>query len=184
MVKEQELFKNTSKLDEKEVEVFQTFVMKKTNLFLSIFFTLVFVAMGVGCCFYLSLFTGIILAVCGALGGFLLLPYLMKEMMKKQNAKIYGGKKYLNTYCFYEECMTIQTESARGQDGAFEDMSNEKLYYNEVFQALAYRDHLYIYVNARQSFILDYKGMTQGTIAELIDFIKSKNIKFVDKNKK
>ncbi len=180
---QEEKFKNTSRLDENEVAIFQKLATKTTNLLISIVFAILFVGLGIGLCF-IDVALGVIMIVCGLLGGFVLLPYLMKDMLKKQNAATFGGKKFLNTYSFFEDYVAITTESTKIDNNNYEEVASEKLYYEDVYKAVLFRDHLYLFINAQQSFIVDYKGMTKGTIAEVIDFIKTKNIKVVDKTTK
>ena len=45
---EELLFKNTSKMDEKEITIFQNFALKKVTITSSVVFALFFVALGIG----------------------------------------------------------------------------------------------------------------------------------------
>lgn len=183
MENEEVLYKNTSKLDTEEIALFQKFAVKKTFIMVSIIFSLIFVGVGVGVSF-IELTFGIITIACGVLGGFVLLPYLMKENLKKQNAQSFGDKKYLNTFDFYGDYVFITSESALPNTNEYSQIASQKLFYTDVYQGVLYRDHLYLYINAQQSFIISYKGMTKGTIAEVIDFLKTKNVKIIDKSAK
>lgn len=180
MEKQEALYKNTSKLDLQEIETFQKFAMKKNMILMSIIFALVFIGIGVGVSFF-ELTLGIVVIVCGALGGFVLLPFLMKDNMKKQNAKNYGDKKYLNTFDFCEDHVLVTSESATEGSNDYKEIASQKLFYTDIYQGVLYRDHLFLYISAQQCFIVNYRGMTKGTIAELIDFLKTKSIKIVDK---
>ena len=180
MEKNEALYKNTSKLDLKEIEMFQKFAMKKNIILISLLFTLVFVGLGVGVSFF-ELTLGIVVIVCGVLGGFVLLPFLMKDNLKKQNAKNFGNQKYLNTFDFTEEYVLITSESASEGSNDYKQLASQKLDYSNIYRGVLYREHLYLYISAQQCFIIDYRGMTKGTIAELIDFLKTKNVKIIDK---
>lgn len=178
------LFKNTSKMNSEEVTVFQNFALKKLHLIVSIGFSLVFVAIGLLLIFFVNLTAGIIAIASGILGGFVLLPYLLKESVKKQNMQNLGDKKYLNTFSFYDDYIIVQSEESEFDKKQFEEIASQKLFYNEIFQIVLFREYLFIYINEVQSFILSYKGMTKGTIAETINFLKTKGIKMIDKTKK
>lgn len=170
-------------MDKEEIALFQNFAMKKNLIILSICFALIFVGIGVGVSF-IELTFGIITIVCGVLGGFVLLPYLMKEQTKKQNQQNYGEKKYLNTFEFYEDYIQITTECSSPASKDYEKIASQKLYYQDVTKGVLYKDRLFLYIASNQCFIINYLGMTKGTIGEVIDFLKTKNIKIVDKTQK
>lgn len=175
-------FKNTSKLDAQELSVFQQCAMKKTYLASSILFALLFVGAGVGLAFW-QLVAGIIFIVCGLLGGFFFLPYLLKENQKKQNESVLGSSKYLNTFSFYEDYVHIQSEVTNGKDNEFELAGEETLKYEDILKIVAYKDRLFLFVDQRQAFIVNSGSMTQGSALELESFLKSKKISFVDKTR-
>lgn len=183
MEKEEVLFQNTSKLDASEMESFQIYAMKKVNLFTSIIFALIFVGIGVGVSF-IELTFGIISIACGILGGFVLLPYLMKESIKKQNAKNADERKFLNTYDFYQDYVEIASEVAMPDSNDYNQLASQNLYYQEVYQVVLFKENLFLYLNPQQAFIISHKGMTKGTIGEVIDFLKAKEIKLIDKSNK
>ena len=176
-------FKNTSKMDSDEITVFQNAVMKKTIFLTSVVFFLIFAGIGTGLAFW-NLTSGIITGVCGIIGGFILLPYLMKENQKKQNASVLGDKTYLNTYEFFEDSFVISTQASKPDSKEYEDIASQKLYYQDIYKVMIYREHLFIFINPRQSFILNFKGMTKGTAGEVIELFKAKNIKIQDKSAK
>lgn len=173
------MFKNTSKMDHEEISIFQNSVTKKSIFVTSIVFALIFVGMGVGFSF-LNLTLGIIVIVCGLLGGFVLLPYLMKETMKKQNKAMLGDKKYLNTFEFFSDHMVATSEASKLEEEKYEVVGTQKIYYKDIFKVVVYRERLFIFINARQSFILNFKGMTKGTAGEVVEFLKSNNVKIKD----
>ena len=183
MENNQVLFKNTSKMDESEITLFQNAVMKKTTIITAIVFSLIFVAMGVGLSFW-ELTLGIITIACGVVGGFVLIPYLMKETQKKQNKEILGNKTYLNTYEFYNEYLEVTSQATENGRTEYEEVGKQKIYYKDIFKVKIYRERLFIFINARQSFIFNFKGMTQGTAGEVIELLKSNNIKVKDDSAK
>ena len=175
------LFKNTSKMDHEEISIFQNTVMKKTMFVTSIVFALIFAGIGVGLSFW-NLTFGIIVIACGVLGGFVLVPYLLKENMKKANKETLGDKKYLNTFEFFADALSVTSQASRLDANEYEEVGSQKIYYSDIYQVVVYKERLFIYINPRQSFIFNFKGMTQGTAGEVIDFLKTKNIKIKDKS--
>lgn len=176
-------FKNTSKMDEKEISIFQNYALKKRILICSIVFALAFVLLGVGL-YFVDLTMSIILIVCGIVGGFVLLPYLMKETVKKQNNIILGDRKYLNTFEFFDEYVNITSEATSTKESNdYQFVASQKLYYKDIFKFVTFQERLFIFINAQQSFILHYKGMTKSTAEELVEFLKGKGIKMIDKSK-
>ena len=180
MKKEEPLFKNTSKMDAKEITVFQTYAMKKTFLWVSIVFALIFIGVGVGVSF-IDLTFGIIAIACGLLGGFALLPYLMKENIKKQNEQNLDGKKYLNTYEFFEDKVVVSSESALPNTNEYKLDASQEIEYKDFYQAVCLKEYMFLFLSESQSFVVDYKGMTKGVIADLIEFLKTKEIKIIKK---
>ncbi|MBE7074272.1 MAG: YcxB family protein [Clostridiales bacterium] len=175
-------FKNTSRMSGEEIAIFQSYAMKNTNILMSIFFTVIFVGLGVGLSFW-NLTVGVILVVCGLAGGIFFLPYLLKENQKRNVLQELGDRKYLNTFEFYEEYLCVKSTATVSADSKdYQDAGSLRVEYSEVFKIATYKDRLFIFLNPQQSFIVNFNGMTMGTIAELIDFLKSKNIMFMDKS--
>lgn len=176
------LFKNTSKMDDKEISLFQNFALRKKTIITSVIFSLFFIGGGIGLCF-LDLTMGITFIICGVVGGVILLPYLMKETVKKQNQVTLGDKKYLNTFEFFEDHILVTSEAtANKESNDYKPMATQILPYNEIFKVVSYKEFLFIYINKVQSFIVNFKGMTKGTIGEVIDLLKLKGVKFYDKS--
>lgn len=183
MEKEEVIYKNTSKMDAEEIAVFQNSVTKKSIFWTSICFVLIFAGMGIGLSF-IDLTLGIILIVCGLIGGFVLLPYLFKENMKKTNKEMLGDKKYLNTFDFYHDYFNVASEASPLESTNFEVVGSQKIYYKDLHKVVVYKERLFVFINPRQSFILNFKGMTKGTAGELIELFKSNNIKVKDQSLK
>lgn len=179
MENEEVIFKNTSKMDESEITLFQNSVMKKSIFTTSIIFSLIFVGIGVGLSFW-DLTLGIITIACGVIGGFVLIPYLMKETQKKQNKALLGDKTYLNTYEFYNDYFQVTSQASPKDKAEYEEVGRQKIYYADLHKVRVYRERLFIFINPRQSFIFNFKGMTQGTAGEVIEFLKSHNVKVKD----
>ena len=183
MEREEAIYRNTSKMDAQEIALFQAFAMKRVNIWASILFAVIFVGIGIGVSF-IELTFGIITIACGILGGFVLLPYLMKASVQKQNERNTDERKYLNTFDFFEEYVIVSTQSAMPNSNDYQEIASQKLFYTDIPQALLYKDHIFLYLSSNQAFIINYKGMTKGTISEVIEFLKSKNIKILDKSTK
>ncbi len=175
------IYKNTSKMDEDEITLFQNYAMKKTTIISSVAFTLFFVLFGIGLSFVI-LPMGIILIVCGCIGGLIFMPYLLKDSVKKQNTQNLGDRKYLNTFEFYENSVLVTTEATSSKEtNDYKPIANQTINYNELYQLVVYKAHLFLFISPGQSFILSFKGMTKGTYQDVIDLIKSKGVKIIDK---
>ena len=175
------LFKNTSKMGENEVYEFQSFILKKMILTFSIIIAIVCLGVGVGLYFVAS-YLGIAIAVIGLLGAFVLFPYVMKESVKKNNQQLFNGKKYLNTFEFYDDRVVIVCEEADENSTEYTKKREETILYENLYKLELHEPYIFIYVDKVQSLLLNEKGMTKGVIADLIDFLKSKGI--TEKGKK
>lgn len=176
------IFKNTSKMDDEEISLFQNFVLKKTTFISSLVFSIIFIGGGVRMCF-VDLTIGLALAICGVIGGIILLPYLMKESLKKQNKITLGDRKYLNTFEFWQDYIFITSQATSSPTANdYQEIASQKVFYKDLFKFVAYKEHLFIFINQKQSFIFDYRGMTKGTAGEVVEYLKAKGVKFVDKS--
>ena len=108
-----------------------------------------------------------------------LLPFIIKDGIKKQNERLFTQNKIINEYEFYEDFFSVQAKLQR-EDG-IEEEKTEKYEYKNLFKISDYSIFIFIYINSRQSFILDKRKMIKGTSGELIEFLQSKNIK-INKN--
>lgn len=174
-------FKNTSKLDVEEISIFQSVALKKSNLLMSIIFTLVFVGAGVGAAFW-DLTMGIILIICGLAAGIFFLPYLLKENYKKANINMLGDKKYLSTFEFYNDHLFARSEVAESDKKDYKEAGTQTIDYSSLHKVMVFKNKMYIFINQQQAFILDYKGMLLGTAGELVEFLKKCGVKIVDKS--
>ena len=170
-------------MNHEEVSVLQNFAIKKVTLWTSIIFALVFAGIGAGLSF-VNLTLGIIIIASGLLGAFVLIPYLMKESIKKANKDLLADKKYLNTYQFFEDYFMAETQASSLDENNYEKVGSQKIYYKDLYQVVVYQEHLFIYINSKQSFILNFKGMTLGTAGELIELLKSAKVLVKDKSAK
>ena len=175
-------FKNTSKMNAEEIAVFQSYAMKKTKLIMSIFFMLIFVGLGVGLAFW-NITVGIICIVCGVVGGIFFLPYLLKENQKRTLTQNLGDKKYLNTFEFYENHFFVTSNATQSaNDNDYQEVGTQTVDYADLYKVVTYKDRLFIFLNPQQSFIVNFNGMTTGTVAELLEFFKGKGVNVVDKS--
>lgn len=177
---EEILFKNTSKLTEEDITFFQNIIMKKKILFYSLFVVLFCAGLGVGLLF-VHTFLGVAIMVCGFVGGGFLLPYLLKDGMKKQNELYFKDKKYLNHFEFYEEYFKVTSEVSTKESKEYKSEGSESLYYQDIYKVVEYKSNVFIYLNKKESYILDKKGMEKGVVSDLIELFKNQNIKIVDK---
>ena len=179
-MEEKALFKNSSKMNENEMFVFQSYALKKT-IFLSSFFLIIFcVVLGARLCF-VKLFLGIAIIIAGLIGGFVLVPYILKDSIKKQNKLIFDNKKYLNHFEFYDDFLEVTNEEAATNENIYHFVIKEKFNYSDLLKVVVYGTYIFLYINKSQSLVLNQKGMTLNTSAELVSFLKSKNIKVIDK---
>ena len=169
------LFKNTSKMGENEVYEFQSFILKKMVVACSVVIALVCVGAGVGLYFVAS-YLGIAIAVLGLLGAFVLFPYVMKESVKKNNQQLFNGKKYLNTFEFYDDRVVINCEEAEENSTEYTKKREETILYENLYKFEVHEPYIFIYVDKVQSLLLNEKGMTKGVIADLLEFLKSKGL--------
>ena len=169
------LFYNTTKLTEEEITAFQTFAMKKDNLWASIFISLLSVGLGVGLIF-VNTYVGVAIIIAGLLGGLVLFPYITKEQLKRQNLEMFKDGKYINTFEFYEDHLTVINTATNS-----EEPISQEFKYDELYKFTLYKQYLFIFENKFQGFILAQTCMTKGTIGDLVDFLKSKNIPFEDR---
>lgn len=180
----QMLFKNVSKMNEDEIVVFQNYALKKTIILSSALLIGFCALIGVGICFA-QLYLGVAVIIAGALGGGVLMPFLMKDSVKKQNKLIFGEKKYLNHFEFYNDYLMVTSESTTSKESNdYQKVAEEKVLYSDLFQVVLYKTYMFIYINKSQSFVLNQRGMTLGTVGELVPFLKEKGLKIVDKSSK
>lgn len=170
------LFMNTSKLKEEDITAFQTFAMKKYSIFIAITIAVVFGGLGVGLCF-VNTYIGIAILLAGIIGGLFFFPYLSRNQIKTQNSAIFDGKDYANSFEFYSDHFRV----INIDNSASEKEISQEFLYSELYKLVDYKQYIFIYINKNQSFLLNKTGMKKGTVAELIDFLKEKNIKFQDK---
>lgn len=178
------LFKNSSKMNEDEIQVFQKFALKKTIIISSVCLIAAFAVIGALVCLA-ELFLGITIIVAGVLGGAVLMPFLMKDSIKKQNTLTLGDKKYLNHFEFYNDYIFVTSEATSSKESNdYQEVASQKVFYKDLVQVVMYKTYLFIYINKAQSFVLNQRGMTQGTVGELIPFLKEKGLKIIDKSGK
>lgn len=182
--KDEVLFKNTSRLNEEELLVFQNYALKKTIITMSIVIVALFAIAGAGLCF-LELYLGITVIVAGILGGVVLFPFMMKDSLKKQNKLMLGEKKYLNTFEFFNDYLLVTSEATASlTSDEYKEEASSKVSYESLFRVDIYKTYVFIFINKAQSFVLNQRGMTKGVVEDLIEFLKSKGLKVTDKKDK
>lgn len=166
-------FKNTTKLNEQAITAFQIFAMKKYTWTIASLISIVFGGLGLGLCF-VNAYIGVAVLIAGILGGVIFFPYLSREQIKKQNALIFEGKKYINVFEFFDEKLVVT--NVDGENDIYQIYD-----YKGLVQVVLFAEYIAIYINKNQSYLLDKKGMNKGTIDEVLALLKSQNIPFKDK---
>ena len=174
-MEEKLLFKNTSKLGKEEIDVFQNLAVKRTSLVTSLLILFICVGAGIGL-YFVHMALGIGFMVAGLLGA-LIMPYVIKETVKKQNQEIFKDNKLLNSFEFYEDKIVVTNEIARDGSDIYEEKGKDIIAYSDIDHAVVYGIYIFIFINKYQSVILNQKGMTEGVAADLIEYMKSKGIK-------
>lgn len=169
------ILKNTTSLNESDITSFQLFAQKKHTFIVATIITLVLVGLGVGLCF-VNAYVGGAIIIAGIVGGIIFFPYLSKEQIKRQNAVLFNGGKYVNVFEFYDDHLKVTNVDEDRDEDYFQTFE-----YSTLYQFVEYQEFLFIYTSKNQCFLVLKTGMNKGTIAELIEFLKNKNIKYVDK---
>lgn len=172
------LFKNVSAMGEKESKALIKVSSKKSVITFGLFFPLLFVIFGVVFILLKDIDFAIIMFVAGAVFA-ILFPLLFLLSAKQANKQIIGGRRLLNTFEFKEDILVISTEDL----GAGITSGTSNLLYKDILKCVLTNEYIFLFINARQSFILDVNGMVQGDTEGLIEFLKTKLQKFEDKRK-
>ena len=89
---------------------------------------------------------------------------------------LFNGGKYVNVFEFYDDHLKVTNVDEDRDEDYFQTFE-----YSTLYQFVEYQEFLFIYTSKNQCFLVLKTGMNKGTIAELIEFLKNKNIKYVDK---
>lgn len=179
------LFKNTSKINEEELTKYQLKLLKKTIILFAAVVILISLGAGIPILIFVNEFVGGAIIVLGALGGAVLLPYLLKDSVKKQNAKVLGDRKYLNTFEFYEDKMIIINSATDNfADNTYKEIARAEIPNANIYRILLDNIYIFIYLDKKQSLFLDQRGMTKGMAGELAEFLQNKGVKVIKKNNK
>lgn len=179
------LFKNTTKYDKESLLKLQNKVILKWIILGASIIILISLAVGVPLILFVNEFVGGAIIVLGALGGAVLLPYLLKDSVKKQNAKVLGDRKYLNTFEFYEDKMIIINSATKSlDDNDYTEIARAEIEISNIYRLLLDNIYIFIYLDKKQSLFLDQRGMTKGTAGELAEFLQNKGVKVIKKNNK
>ena len=177
------LFQNTSKMNEDEIYVFQKYELKRSIIGAVAFVIGISLLIGIPMCF-LNIYAGVAIIVAGIIAGGVLMPYLMKDSVKKQNMLLFGEQKHLNNFDFKENSVLIVSKSTKDKESNdYEEVAREELSYLEFSQVVVYKTYLFLYLDQKQSFVINQRGMTKGTAGELVEFLITKGIRVIDKSK-
>ena len=169
------ILKNTTTLNEKDISSFQLFAIKRHTIFVSILISVILVGIGIGLCF-VNTYVGAAVIIAGIVGGVIFFPYLSKEQIKRQNAVLFSGDKYVNVFNFYDNLLKVTNIDEDRDEDLYQTFD-----YTSLYKVVDYQEFIFIYTSKNQSFLLLNIGMNKGTIADLIDFLKNKNIKYIYK---
>lgn len=175
----EERFTNKTDINNEELYKFQLLELKKFIYLSSSLLGIVSIIVGLLFLFFVKLYLGVIVIILGMVCAVFLLPFIIKDGIKKQNERLFTQNKIINEYEFYEDFFSVKAKLQR-EDG-IEEEKTEKYEYKNLFKISDYSIFIFIYINSRQSFILDKRKMIKGTSGELIEFLQSKNIK-INKN--
>ncbi len=168
-------FKNITTLNESDITSFQLFALKRHTIIVATIITILLCGLGAGLCF-VNTYVGSAIIIAGIVGGVFFFPYLSREQIKKQNAVLFSGGKYVNEFDFYENHMKVTNIDEEREEDYYQTFE-----YQNIYKLVDFQDFIFIYVSKNQSFLILKTEMNKGTITELIDFLKNKNIKYVDK---
>lgn len=168
---EEVLFTNVTNLDaEKESKLTQK-TAKKTIFLWSTLLFLVMAGAGAGLIF-VNITLGVITIACGVLGGYVLLPYILKDGIKKGAQTKYGGQKYTYTYQFYSDRMEVSIVCDNNKDV----IENEVVNYSDFLRVKVLTETVVVFTKQGMSFSFDFKAMKKGTIVDVLKFFKEKEI--------
>lgn len=179
-MEEKLLFKNVSGVGEKEAKVMMKHALVKPMILSTVVCPLCFIVLGVLWVLIDQLSTAIWMFAF-AVAFAVVFPIIIIIASKKQNKKVIDGRRLLNTYEFYDSHLYIMTQTLVVGETITNGTSN--VFYEKLFKVLVADDYIFIYANPQQCFLLDQKGMVEGEAEALINFLKSKIVKFKDKRK-
>lgn len=169
------LFKNTTTLNENDITNLQLFAIKKHTIIIATIITLLLCGLGIGLCF-VNAYIGAAIIIAGIVGGVIFFPYISREQIKRQNAMIFTENKYVNVFDFYEDILKVTNIDDKSEENIFQTFE-----YGGIYKVIDYKEFVVLYVNKKQSFILLKTCMNKGTIDGLLNFLKNKKIKIIDK---
>ncbi len=171
-------YENTTNFSGKEVTSFTSFVTRPIFIKLAVALFVLFVGMGFYMFFVMdALVTAIIMWSLGVVS-VAVMPFTYKHTVLKgvRNNTMCSSSTYMN-YKFEDGGVKISTRKGDVE------VAMLALDYRHIVKILQVQHYLFIFVTDTQAYILDVNGMTSGKANNLIDFLKSKHIKYVNKNK-
>ena len=103
--------------------------------------------------------------------------HISKNFLMYENA--YKNAGY--DYAFYETRMTLHF--TYGDDP--NNFQDGEVPYTSIYYVIENNDFLFIFISANQAYIVDKKGFEEeGDVPRLLDLLKSKEIKIIDRSKK
>ena len=175
------LYKNVSGVGSKESKALMKIAIWNPMLISAVAFPLSIALLGVVWLLEGDLTFAIIMFVL-AVALAIFCPLLFILVFNHNSKKLIGGRRLLNTFEFYEDHLAVKTENIIETESIVTGTSN--IIYQNLFKVVVNKEYIFIFINKQQSFILDQKGMVEGDVNGLLEFLKGKVARFKDKRKK
>lgn len=173
------LFENTTFLNRDDLYKYQKSEVKKFILLASGLLLLVTIGISVPLALFVEIYLGAIMLIIGAVCSVVLLPYIINDGIKKQNAQLFSQTDIAIEFAFFQDEFSVQAK----QNGESEKSASESYNYSQITKVSLYNVYMFIYTSPRTSFVLDRRNMTKGTSGEVANLFKSHGVKVIDKTK-
>ena len=173
------LFENTTFLNRDDLYKYQKSEVKKFILLASGLLLLVTIGISVPLALFVEIYLGAIMLIIGAVCSVVLLPYIINDSIKKQNAQLFSQTDIAIEFAFFQDEFSVQAK----QNGESEKSASESYNYSQIAKVSLYNVYMFIYTSPRTSLVLDRRNMTKGTSGEVVDLFKSHGVKVIDKTK-
>ncbi len=171
-------YENTTNFNGKAVADFNKFVMKPIFVRLTLVVFAIFALAGVYFMFDSADVVVAIIMWVFSVASVVVMPFVYLHSVDKgvRMNTMCSSTTYLD-FCFEDGGVKVFT---RKNDA---EIASIAIDYRHILKVVEVEGYLYFFVTDTQAYLLDKFGMTNGKINNLIDFLKSKQIKFVVKHK-
>lgn len=170
------LFENTTFLNRDDLYKYQKCEIKKSVWLASGLLLLFTIGISVPLALFVEIYLGAILLIIGAVCSIVLLPYIIADGIKKQNAQILSQADISINFVFFQDEFIVQAKQKESEKKA-----RESYVYSQIIKVSLYDVYMFIYTSPNASLVLDRRNMTKGTSGDIIDLFKSHGVKVVDK---